>query len=113
LHAADSGVKDVVYFFYPHVPEGTLVGGDHPNAMLDYSLPKVEQLCKDAESMTDGRLRCHFVNTVPLFEGHPELFADSDIHENPDGSKVIADAVWKTMKDACIAQHESSGCCEP
>jgi hypothetical protein len=113
MKAADKGVKDVVFFFYPHVPEPTLIGGDHPNKMLDYSLPLVEKACADAETMTDGKLRCHFVDTVPLFEGKPELFAPTDIHENSDGSKVIANAIWQTMKDACIAQPASSGCCEP
>src|SRR5262249_5096665 len=50
-HAADAGIKDVVYFFYPHVPEGTLLGGLHPNAMLDYALPKVHALCDQANSL--------------------------------------------------------------
>ena len=113
MRAADAGVKDTIYFFYPHVPEGTLIGGAFPNQILDYALPKVEQLCKDAETLTGGRMVCHFVNTIPLFEGHPELFAPTDIHENAMGSKVIADALWEKMVDECVGQGESSGCCEP
>jgi hypothetical protein len=110
---ADAGVKDVIYFFYPHVPEGTLIGGAHPNELLDYALPKTKQLCDDTEAMTQGRMRCHFIDTIPLFEGHPEYFAPTDIHENSMGSKVIADAIWARMQEECIAQDESSGCCEP
>ena len=53
------------------------------------------------------------VDTVPLFEGHPEYFAAADIHENSTGSKVIAKAVVDTMKAHCIAQPASSGCCKP
>lgn len=111
--AADHGIRDVVYFFYPHVPEGTLIGGTHPNQILDYALPKVQQLCEDSEMKTNGKLRCHFVNTIPLFEGHPEYFAPTDIHENSMGSKVITQKIWETMQDACIGQYASSGCCEP
>jgi hypothetical protein len=109
--AADKGVKDVVYFFYPHVPEGTLVGGAHPNAILDYALPKVKETCDGAFVRTGGRLTCHFLDLIPVFDGHPDYFAATDIHPNPTGSAAMAKAVWKTMKDACIAQPASSGCC--
>lgn len=54
-NAVARGVKHAIYFFYPRVPEGTLVGGAHPNAI----------------------------------------------------------AVWGVMKEACIAQPASSGCCTP
>jgi hypothetical protein len=62
--AAAAGVEDVVYFFYPHVPEGTLLGGLHPNAILDYALPKVKALCEQAYSLTSGQLTCHFVDMI-------------------------------------------------
>ena len=108
-----AGVKDVIYFFYPHVPEGTLIGGAHPNAMLDYALPKVKAFCDGAAAETQGKGYCWFVDTVPLFEGHPEYFADADIHENSAGSKVIAKAVIDMMKSKCVGQPASSGCCKP
>lgn len=111
--AADAGVRDVVYYFYPHVPEGTLIGGAHPNAILDYSLPMVKDLCDTTEEETGGKLRCHFVDLIPIFEGHPEYFAPTDIHPSLVGSVAMADAVWETMQDNCIAQPASSGCCEP
>ena len=81
--------------------------------MLDYALPKTKALCDSAETLTEGRMRCHFLDLIPLFEGKPELFAPTDIHENAMGSKVIADAIWEMMVDRCIAQDASSGCCEP
>jgi hypothetical protein len=112
--AANAGVRDVVYFFYPNVPEGTLVGGAHPNAINAYALPKTREMCEGAEKMTGGKLRCHFVDMVPVFEGHEkEWFFFADIHPNSQGSKAMADEVWKTMKNACVGQLPSSGCCEP
>jgi hypothetical protein len=111
--AADKGVKDIVYFFYPHVPEGTLIGGAHPNAILDYALPMVKATCDGAQARTGGRLTCHFLDLIPVFNGHPDWFAATDIHPNPTGSAAMAKAVWQVMKDACIAQPASSGCCTP
>jgi GDSL-like Lipase/Acylhydrolase family len=111
--AAEKGVKDVVFFSYPHVPDGTLVGGAHPNAILDYALPMVKATCDAARVRTGGRLTCHFLDLVPVFDMHPEYFAFTDIHPNPTGSQAMAKAVWALMKDACIAQPASSGCCEP
>lgn len=106
------GVTDVVYFFYPHVPEGTLIGGLYPNAILDYALPRVKAACDGAEAMTGGQLRCHFVDLVPVFEGHPEWFAAGDIHPNPAGSQAMAKAVWQKMQDACVGQMSANSCCE-
>jgi len=111
--AADKGVKDVVYFFYPHVPEGTLIGGAHPNAILDYALPMVKSTCDGARARTGGRLTCHFLDLIPVFDGHPDWFAFTDIHPNPTGSAAMAKAVWAIMKDRCIAQPAASGCCAP
>lgn len=110
---ADAGVRDVVYFFYPQVPEGTLIGGLHPNEILNYALPMARELCDGAVMSTDGRLACHFVDLVPVFEGHPEYFAPTDIHPNSRGSKAMAEAIWDKMTTECLGQPESSGCCEP
>ena len=110
--AAAAGVRDVVYLFYPHIPGGGF-GGMNPNAILDYSLPMARDLCTGAESRTEGKLRCHFVDLVPVFEGHPDWFADDGIHENNLGSAAMAKEVMEVLKDKCIAQPESSGCCEP
>ena len=111
--AADKGVKDVVYFFYPHVPEGTLIGGAHPNAILDFAWPRVKETCDGANARTGGRLTCHFLDLIPVFDMHPDWFAFTDIHPNATGSQAMAKAVWSIMKNACIAQPASSGCCTP
>ncbi len=109
---AAAGIEDIVYIFYPHIPGGG-AGGANPNAILDYSLPMARDLCTSTEAMTDGKLRCHFLDLVPVFEGKPELFADDGIHENSMGSAAMAKEVVKILKDKCVAQPASSGCCEP
>jgi hypothetical protein len=115
LHMADSGVKDAVFFFYPKVPTGTWLAQD-PNGMLDYALPKIQAECDNAyqtsvQANPAKPIRCHFVNLVPVFDGHPEYFAMGDLHPNPMGSKAMATAVWAKMKQDCVAQPASSGCC--
>lgn len=108
--AASSGVRDVVYFFYPHVPNGTLIGGTNPNNILDFALPKVKALCDSAASKTGGRLRCHFVDMIPVFANHPEYFVSGDIHPNSLGSAAMAQAIWANMRTNCVSQK--SGCCQ-
>ena len=61
--------ENVIYFFYPLVPEGTLIGGTHPRAILKYALPKVREACEGAEKRNGGKLKCHFIDTIPLFTG--------------------------------------------
>jgi hypothetical protein len=115
------GVKDVVYFFYPKVPEGTPLGGLYPNAMLDYALPLARDLCESAETRTNGQLRCHFIDMIPVFEACQAAYPvdgcfalnGGDIHENFNGSAAMAEAIWQRMTDECLAQYASSGCCEP
>src|SRR5262249_2623628 len=66
---ADAGVRDVIYFFYPHIPGGGLISGPNPNPILDYALPRAKEVCDSSLERTDGRMKCHFVNMVPVFEG--------------------------------------------
>jgi len=108
--AADAGIKDVVYIFYPHIPGGGF-GGMNPNYILDYSLPLARDLCNQALANTSGKLRCHFLDLQPVFEGHKDWFADDGIHENGLGSAAMAKETVKLMKEKCIAQPASSGCC--
>jgi hypothetical protein len=110
---AAAGIRDVVYFFYPHIPEGRSIGGPHPNEILDYALPMVRDFCNGAADRTDGKLRCHFIDMIPVFEGHNPEWFNSDIHENSDGSKAMAKKVWEVMTDACVAQKAGTvTCCE-
>lgn len=114
LRMADLGIQDVVYFFYPEVPEGTVLGGLKPNAMLAYAQPLAQELCESAEAMTGGKLRCHFVDMVPVFAGHnPDWFYPTDIHPNPMGSKAMAQAIWSRMQTDCVGQTAGSACCAP
>lgn len=97
-----TGVSDVIWFWYPHRPNGD--GTD----INDYTYPMLEALAK---SLSTDTFHVVIIDTVPLFEGHPEYFYTDGIHANDMGEVKIADAVWKVMKDNCIAQ--SSGCCMP
>jgi lysophospholipase L1-like esterase len=116
--AADAGVRDVVYFFYPHIPGGGLISGPTPNPMLDYALPRAQKVCESALEVTGGRMKCHFVNMVPVFEGKMGLFADAvsedgdGVHPNSMGSKVMAEEIWRVMQAECVGQPSSAGCCE-
>jgi hypothetical protein len=108
--AANAGIRDVVYLFYPHIPGGGF-GGMNPNAILDYSLPMARDLCLGASARTEGKLTCHFIDLVPVFDGHPDWFADDGIHENNLGSAAMAKEVVKVLKEKCVAQPAASGCC--
>ena len=110
---ADNGVKDIVYYFYPEVPKGTLIGGENPNAMLQYALPLAKAFCDDTEKNTAGKTRCHFLDLGPIFAGHADWFVSGDVHPNMKGSMAMSKAIVQLMKDKCIAQPESSGCCMP
>lgn len=110
---ADAGIRDVVFFFYPTVPNGTVLGGSNPNAIAAWARPQVKAGCDEAYERTGRRLRCHFVDLVPVFQGHPEYFTTADIHPNTSGSAQMAKAVWSTMTSDCVAQKANSGCCEP
>jgi lysophospholipase L1-like esterase len=106
------GVGQVVYFFYPHVPAG---GWD----VLDYSLPMAKSVC---DSMNDDTYHCYFVDTREAFQGPgntgmamASLIGPDGIHPNAAGDEVLADLIWKTMTDNCMAQTAMSGngCCTP
>jgi hypothetical protein len=104
------GVGQVVYFFYPHVPAG---GWD----VLDYSLPMAKSVC---EGQNDDNYQCYFVDTRDAFQGvgntgqaMAALIGPDGIHPNAAGDDVLADLLWKTMKEHCMAQSAASGCCTP
>jgi hypothetical protein len=111
---AAAGIRDVVYFFYPHIPEGRLLGGPHPNEILDYALPLVHSFCDGAATRTSGRLRCHFIDMIPVFAGQdPSVWFNLDIHPTPVASKAMAKKVWEVMTERCVGQEAKMGCCEP
>ena len=109
---ADKGVKDLVLFFYPQVPKNTLIGGSNPNAMLEYALPMAKALCDGTLAATGGKLKCHFLDLVPVFKGHEsDWFQPADIHPNKMGSAAMAKAIVELMKTDCVAQPAGSACC--
>jgi hypothetical protein len=63
-------------------------------------------------------MKCHFIDMVPVFEGKTGLFADAlseagdGVHPNSMGSKVMAEEVWRVMKEDCVGQPAGSACCE-
>lgn len=93
---AEAGVKDVVYFFYPHLPPGFPFGAK--NETLDYAAPLVQALCEEHQG-----LDCQFVDIRPAFEGHPEYIRLDAIHPTDAGAAVIADLLWERMVEHCIA----------
>jgi lysophospholipase L1-like esterase len=112
---AEAGVKDVVYFFYPHIIDGGLFSGTKPNEILDYSYPLIEANCDDAEARLAGKLKCHFIDLRTPFEGHTADYINAfdGVHPTAAGADVIAEEIWNTMKSNCIAQPTSKGCCTP
>ncbi len=102
--AKAAGATDVIIFQYPdNVPIG---GAD----ILKYG---VEEGKKSAAAMTTADFRTYLVDVAPLMKDHPDWYSDALIHVNSSGAKLIGDAIYKLMKDNCIAQPESSGCCQP
>jgi hypothetical protein len=102
--AKAAGVTDSIIFQYPdNVPIG---GAD----ILRYG---VEQGKKAAAEMTTADYRVYLVDVAPLMKDHPDWYLDAVIHVDSRGAKLIGDAIYELMKDHCIAQPESSGCCQP
>ena len=110
---AGASVKDVIYFFYPDIPAGTPLGGSNPAACLSYARQGTKGACEGTEGATGGKLRCHWVDLAPVFAGHKDWFAAGDIHPNSQGAMAMAQAISQLMKDKCLAQSPSSGCCTP
>jgi hypothetical protein len=111
LRMAEVGVRDVVYFWYPTTPVGTIIGGGNPNPIGDYSAPIYQKICEGMTKETNGKLNCYFVDMRPVFDGHPEYFAPTDVHPDPAGSAAMAKAIWERMVKECVAQPTSASCC--
>jgi lysophospholipase L1-like esterase len=115
MHMASSGVHDVIYFFYPHIPPGAGLSGSNPNEILDYAYPMAQSLCDAAASDTSGKLTCHFIDLRQPFAsmgGYSNIGPDN-VHPTQSGQTIIATQIWNTMKSACLGQPVSSGCCTP
>ncbi len=123
---ASDGVKQVVYYFYPHLDPA---GGGYlttpapgVNLIDDYSAPLYQKICcgssftptTQAPTCTGNApgLQCTFVDTRPAFNGHsgaagepgPDYILSDHVHPNAMGSVVIANLTWNAMVANCVAQ---------
>jgi len=101
------GVSDVIYFFYPHLPTTSLLGGPTANEILDYSYPLTKASCDDA--LAQVGVACHFIDLRPVFEGHTDYIGLDGVHPTAAGQTAIAGAIAQTMQRDCLGQ--TSGCC--
>ena len=106
------GVQDVIWFWYPHLlGPGLLNTQGTGNDISDYAFAMLESAAKAAS--TDS-FHVWMVPTIDVFEGHAEYFYVGDnLHANDVGQGKIADKVWGLMKENCIGQAASAGCCAP
>jgi lysophospholipase L1-like esterase len=112
--ASGAGIKDIIFFFYPHT---TSNGGGY-GEILDYSIPLVKANCEGLNASTGGKTNCYFVDTIAAFKAaggdkNPANFAIDGIHPSAAGQKIISTEIDKVMKDKCVGQPASSGCCAP
>jgi lysophospholipase L1-like esterase len=98
-----AGVADLIYFFYPHVPAG---GAD----IADYAMIRLNN---SAKLLSTDKFRMQVIDLVPVFNGHADWIAGDGIHANATGEGKIADEIYKVMKNTCVAQPASKGCCVP
>ena len=87
--ASDGTVEQIVYFL---VPELATVPG------VATMRPRLQRACADSS------VACHFIDLQPYWLGHPEYTAANGIQSSDAGAVVIADLIWATMQDNCIAQ---------
>jgi lysophospholipase L1-like esterase len=112
---ADAGVRDVIYFFYPHIPNHN--GGFRE--IVDYAGVVVRQQCQNISTITGGRLTCHFVDLTGPFQSaggdlNPANFSPLDgIHPSAAGQAIIANEIWSTMQSGCLGRTAAGGCCAP
>jgi lysophospholipase L1-like esterase len=110
---SSAGVKDVVYFFYPHPP----VNNGGMKEIDDYSEPIARSQCEAYTQTSGGKTNCWWVTTVKPFADaggdiNPANFAADQIHPSQAGQNIIAKQINDTMKAHCLGQQSSSGCCQ-
>ena len=120
MEMASKGVKEIVYYFYPHL-DPTVSGHTDANDWLDYSYPKGAASCCGAANVpasgdiscrgTGPGVNCTWIDTRPEFEGHNDhtkasayWFMSDNIHPTQPGADAISAKVWATMQKYCIAQ---------
>ena len=87
--ASDGTVEHLVYFLVPELATIPGVGSMRP---------RLRQACAESS------VPCHFIDLQPYWEGHPEYTAPDGIQSSEAGAIVIANSIWATMQENCIAQ---------
>ena len=87
--ASDGTVRNIIYFLQPELP--AIVG-------VAALRPQLRQAC------SDSAVPCYFIDLQPLWVGHPEYTAGDGIQASTAGATVIADQIWATLRQHCIAQ---------
>ena len=86
---SDGTVQNIIYFLQPELP--AIVG-------VAALRPQLRQAC------SDSAVPCYFIDLQPLWVGHPEYTAGDGIQASTAGATVIADQIWATLRQHCIAQ---------
>jgi hypothetical protein len=87
--SSDGTVEHIVYFL---VPELATVPG------VATMRPRLQEACADSS------VPCHFIDLQPYWVGNPQFTASDGIQASEAGAVVIADQIWATMQEHCIAQ---------
>lgn len=87
--ASDGTVTDIIYFLQPELPSIAGVAALRPHV---------------AQACADSVVPCHFIDLQPHWAGHPEYTSNDGIQASEAGATVIADLIWATMRENCIAQ---------
>jgi len=87
--ANDGTVEHIVYFLQPELP--TVPG-------VATMRPRLQQACASSS------VPCHFIDLQPYWAGHSEYTAADGILPSDAGAVVIANLIWATMQENCIAQ---------
>ncbi|MET0791261.1 MAG: hypothetical protein ABW061_07035, partial [Polyangiaceae bacterium] len=87
--ASDGTVEHIVYVL---VPELSTIPG------VATMRPQLRQACADSV------VPCYFLDLQPSWQGHSEYTASNGIQASGVGAGVVADLIWSTMQDNCIAQ---------
>ncbi len=87
--AADGTVEDIVYFLVPPLMRIPAV---------DMMRAPLQEACREST------VHCYFIDLKDAWAGHPDYTDASGIQASTTGAAAIADLIWGTMQDNCIAQ---------
>ena len=71
----------------------------------DVLLPQaVDFVSPMAQECAASEVPCLFLELQPLWEGNPHYTSGEGVNPSPQGAAAIANAIWDTMTELCIAQ---------